>query len=123
MKKMHAAQLTFDGSEEAPVLDSGGIREFMRLSTSEEGLLHPAQAALVLDVSNQRVLELIETKRLRSWEFWGRKYLSARELVARRASDVKGGRPKRTVAQRLVSSAKHLAMNDSAQVASAALGR
>jgi hypothetical protein len=119
---MHAAQLTFDGREEAPAKDSGGIREFMRVSQREDGLLHPAQAAIVLNVSNQRVLELILTGHLHCWEFFGRKYLSARELVARREGEVsKGGRPKRTVAERVKATARTLAMMDGAQVVSAAL--
>jgi hypothetical protein len=121
MKKMNAAQLTFDGCEEAPVLDSGGIGQFMEVSRTEQGLLRPAQAALVLDVSNQRVLQMIDSGVLGHWEFFGCKYLSARDLVARRAAEVKGGRPKKSFGQRVKTTAKTLAIMDGAQVVSAAL--
>ncbi len=121
MKKMNAAQMLLDGSEEAPANDCGGIGDFMKVSQREDGLLHPAQAALVLDVCKQRVLQLIDAGTLRHWDFFGRKYLSARELVARRAADVKTGRPRKTVAARVKGTVKSLAMMDGAQVVSAAL--
>ncbi len=118
---MRSAQMLLDGTDEAPTNKTAGLREFRRVSEAESGLLHPAQAALVLNVSNQRVLELIATKRLRAWEFWGRKYLSVRELADRASSDIKTGRPKRSLVQRVKATGKTLAMMDGAQVASAVL--
>jgi hypothetical protein len=94
----------------------------MRVSQGEDGLLHAAQAAIVLDVSNQRILQLVDSGALRHWEFFGRKYVSARELVSRRSADVKkGGRPKKTVTERVKGTVKNLVTMDSAQVVSAAL--
>jgi hypothetical protein len=122
MKKMEAAQLLLDGSEEAPPKVSWTFGQFMKVSRQEDGLFLPAQAAIALEVSNQRVLELIEVGRLRSWEFFGKRYVSCREVMQRVQSErLKGGRPKRTLGERVTSSAKILAGSDVAQVVSTAL--
>ena len=61
----------------------------------EEGLVNHAQAALILDVSTRRIGELVETAKLRRFEFLGRTYVSVKEVLERRQSDIKGGRPPR----------------------------
>ncbi len=121
MKKMHAAQLTFDGCEEAPLLESGGFSEFRKQSVEEDGLFLPAQAAIALDVHPSRVLQLMDAGILRTWDFFGKRYLSCREVGARRRAEVKGGRPKRSTRQRIVDAGKIVVGNDLHQVASAAM--
>jgi hypothetical protein len=117
MNKMNAAQILLDGSEEAPAKDSGGIIEFMRVSQVESGLLLVNQAALVLDVSHTRVRELISVGKLRSWDFFGKSYLSAREIDTRRTSEIKTGRPPRSFGQRLKVGAKLVASMNGKQLA------
>jgi hypothetical protein len=119
--KMQAAQMLLDGSEEAPVQASGGFTHFMELSSLEKGLLLPAQAAIVLGVSNQRVLQLIDAGKFQSWEFFGKSYVSAREIEQRRASDVKSGRPPRGLAQRLKNTGKMIVSMDAPQFVAAVL--
>jgi hypothetical protein len=120
MTKMQAAQMLLDGSEEAPAQASGGFREFMSVSAQESGLFLPAQAALVLGLSNQRVLQLMEVGKFRSWEFFGKSYVSCREVEARKAAGInKGGRPRRTLGERVKVAGKLLASMDGPQWAAA----
>jgi hypothetical protein len=119
--KMQAAQMLLDGSEEAPAEASRGFAQFMELSSREKGLLLPAQAAIVLGVSNQRVLQLVEAGKFQSWEFFGKSYVSAREIEQRRSADVKSGRPPRSLAQRLKNTGKIIASMDSRQLAAVVL--
>ncbi len=63
----------------------------------EDGLVNHAQAALILDVSTRRIGELVETRKLRRFEFLGRTYVSVREVLERRGADIKAGRPPRDV--------------------------
>ena len=56
----------------------------------EEGLLNCAQAGLVLDVSTQRVSELVRLRKLTRFEFFGRPYVSLREVGDRLAQQSKG---------------------------------
>ena len=69
----------------------GELRQMSLVSQQEEGLLNHAQAAAVLDISARRVGELVELGKLRRFDFLGRTYVSVREIVERRASDVKSG--------------------------------
>ncbi len=101
MNKMNAAQMLLDGSEEAPAKDSLGILDFMKVSQQEGGLLLVNQAAMVLDVSPPRVSQLCNVGKFRTWTFFGKSYLSCREIHARRTSEIKTGRPPRSVAQRV----------------------
>jgi hypothetical protein len=119
--KMQAAQMLLDGSEEAPAEASRGFAQFMELSSREKGLLLPAQAAIVLGVSNQRVLQLVQAGKFQAWEFFGKSYVSAREIEERRASDVKSGRPPRRLGQRIKNTGKVLASMDGPQIVAALL--
>jgi hypothetical protein len=119
--KMTPAQMLLDGSEEAPAKEREGFMQFMKVSQQEEGLFLPAQAAQALDVSHPRVLQLMAAGQLRKWEFFGKRYVSCREVKHRRDSDVKNGRPKRSFGARLKSAVKIVAGMDVQQVASAAL--
>ena len=60
---------------------------------SEEvgGLIPPALAASLLDVSRQRVHNMIERGRINSWMFFGDRYVSAAEVHAFMASERKPG--------------------------------
>jgi hypothetical protein len=118
--KMHAAQLTFDGTEEAATQETGGFLQFMRVSSEEGGLLSPSQAAVVLEVSPQRVAELVKLGQLRKWDLLGKSYVSVRDVDARRKTELKAGRPVRAMGQRLKVAAKVLRENDSAQWAATA---
>jgi hypothetical protein len=88
-----------------------------KASFEHDGLLNHAQAALILDVSTRRVGELVELGKLTRLNFLGRTYVSVREVVARRDSDIKAGRPKRTMVQRIKNTAKGLAQYDAVQAA------
>ena len=52
---------------------------------------------------------------LRRFTFCGAHYVSYREVVARRKADIKGGRPKRGLAERVAVSLKTAAQTDHAQ--------
>jgi hypothetical protein len=92
---MAPAQLLLDGSAQVSERDHGGLKEFMALSVQEEGLVRPSAAVAVLGVTMSRVLTLVQEGRLRSWRFFGRGYLSCRELERRRArGKIPPGRPK-----------------------------
>jgi hypothetical protein len=105
-----------DGSHETfQRQDGGGINAFMRVSVEEEGLLSPSQAAHVLSVSPERINQLVRSGVLNRWEFFGKPYVSAAEVLARRKADIKNGRPARSVAGRLKVAAKVAMSNDAAQ--------
>jgi hypothetical protein len=116
MNKMNAAQMLLDGSEEAPAKESGGIIEFMRVSQAESGLLLVNQAALVLDVGHARIGQLVSAGKFRTWDFFGKTYLSAREIDTRRTSDIRTGRPPRSLGQRLKVGAKLVASMNGKQL-------
>ena len=82
----------------------------------EKGLFNVMQSAISLDVSRERVYELMELGILKKLEFLGRIYLSATEVQARRDSDIKAGRPRRTLVQRVKASLKSVAYSDAGQV-------
>ena len=76
------------------------------------GFFNVAQSAISLDVSRERVYELIELGILKKFRFLGRIYLSVREVNARREADVKAGRPARTLGQRIKATLKAAAATD-----------
>lgn len=82
------------------------LREMSRTMIEEEGLLNHAQAALILEVSTRRIGELVETNKLRRFEFLGRTYVSVREVLERRGADIKSGRPPRVGLEKLKTAVK-----------------
>jgi hypothetical protein len=73
----------------------GAEFEWFRQASSEEGgLIAKAHAALVLGVSKQRIGDLVAEKRLREHEFFGKEFISCRDLEAFRKVERKTGRPK-----------------------------
>ena|SRR5438034_7482788 len=93
------------------------LRQMSLVSQQEEGLLNHAQAAAVLDVSTRRVGELVELGKLKRHDFLGRTYVSVREVMARRAADVKAGRPAKSIAKRIKTAAKVVSNYDALNVA------
>jgi hypothetical protein len=69
------------------------LEEFAREGFDQQGLVVPIDAAQLLELSKQRIYHLMEAKRLQVWEFFGRKYLSVRELRAFIDIDRPCGRP------------------------------
>lgn len=116
-------QMLLDGGVEKVDAATGlTFNRFMDVSREEGGLLSGQQAAILLDVSQQRVVQLMDAGALTTWEFLGKRYVSGREVAARRVADVnKGGRPRRNVVQRLKAMGKVVKANDRYQVASAIL--
>ena len=72
-----------------------------KVTEREQGLVNIPQAAILLSVSRERIRELMVLGTLSRFEFLGHIYLSFREVTQRREQDVKGGRPKRSIIQRI----------------------
>lgn len=90
-------------------------QQMRHVTEREEGLLNIPQAALLLDVSRERVRELMKLGILSRHEFFGGIYLSFREIKQRRDQDVKAGRPKRGLVQRMLTGLKAGALTDKHQ--------
>jgi hypothetical protein len=78
----------------------------------EEGLLNYAQAALVLNVSVKRINELVRQRTLEPFEFFGRTYVSVRQVRDRYREGLKAGFPPLTKGQRLLASLKAATKTD-----------
>lgn len=81
----------------------------------EKGLINHAQAAVLFGVSVKRVGELVRLGKLRRFDFLGRTYVSVREVQERYEQEIKAGRPKRGVLQRVVGSMRAAAKTDPVQ--------
>ncbi len=91
--------------------------EAMRKAMEEEkGLLNIPQSALALDVSRARVCELMKLNILKRFEFFGQIYLSYQQVQERRSHDVKSGRPKRGILDRITASLHAAILSDSNQL-------
>lgn len=96
---IRAQQMMLDGSaEQMPQNNENCLKRFLGISADEGGLLTPAQAAIVLGISNQRVLQLIEKGSLRAYRCFGRDMIPARELEARQTTKPPVGRPRKQAA-------------------------
>jgi len=93
---MHSIQLLIGGGEEeVGQKQPGSFESFRETAVREEGLLLPSQAGEVLGISKQGVQDLIERRKLTSWRFFDKPFVSAREVEQRKNSPrQKGGRPK-----------------------------
>jgi hypothetical protein len=78
----------------------------------EEGLLNYAQAALLLNVSVKRINELVRQRTLKPFEFFGRRYVSVRQVRERYREGLKAGFPPLTKGQQLLASLKAAAKTD-----------
>lgn len=116
-----ALQMLIDGTFEdvqadaAPSFDPKEMRDMLLQMEKQEGLLNFTQAATLLGVSQQRVSQLVRDGILTRFSFCGHHYVSMKEVRARRESDVKGGRPKRSVTQRVAVSVKAALQTDRVQ--------
>jgi hypothetical protein len=86
-----------------------------RAMVEEKGLLNFQQGATLLGVTRQRVYEMSMTGILRRFTYCGAHYVSYREVLERRQADIKGGRPKRGLVERLAVSLKAATQTDRAQ--------
>jgi hypothetical protein len=78
----------------------------------EEGLLNYAQAALLLNVSVKRINELVRQETLKPFEFFGRTYVSVREVRERYSEGLKAGFPPLAKGQQILASLKAAAKTD-----------
>src|SRR5207237_9964803 len=76
------------------------------------GLLNHAQAALILEVSTRRIGELVELGKLTRLDFLGRTYVSVKEIMQRRDADLKSGRPRLSVGEKIRKAAKIMSHYD-----------
>jgi hypothetical protein len=91
------------------------LQRMHKTTEREEGLLNIPQAAILLDVSRERVRELTQLGTLSRFEFLGHVYLSFREIKARREQDIKAGRPKRNILQKIATGLRATAHTDKLQ--------
>jgi hypothetical protein len=82
----------------------------------EEGLLNYAQAALLLNVSVKRINELVRRRTLDPFEFFGRRYVSVRQVRERYREGLKAGFPPLTKGQQILASLNAAAKTDLNQV-------
>jgi hypothetical protein len=92
------------------------LEEMSDVMVREKGLLNVQQSAILLDVSRERVYELMELEKLRRYEFTGRVYLSYAEVQERREQDIQAGRPRRGVLERMVVGLKAAAQTGKTQL-------
>ena len=70
------------------------FERFQHISKHEGGLIAKTHAALVLGVSKQRLGDLVGEKRLRQHDFFGKEFISCKDLAAFQKIERKTGRPK-----------------------------
>ena len=92
------------------------LQRMRKVTEREEGLVNIPQTAILLDVSRERVRELMQLGTLSRFEFLGHIYLCFREINARRSQDIKSGRPKRNFLQKLGAGLHATAYTDKLQV-------
>jgi len=69
------------------------LQEMAEVADANGGLVPPVVAASLLDVSRQRVYELMKDARFRSYVFFGVTYVPVDDVVAFVNSERKSGRP------------------------------
>jgi predicted XRE-type DNA-binding protein len=97
------------------------LQEMSKVWNEQGGLLNYAQAALVLDVSTKRVSELVRLEKLKKFEFLGRPYVSLNQVCERADQDLRAGRPRRSIGQRVANTVIVLTKTDSVQARAAAV--
>ncbi len=113
--KLLQANVSRKAAQDRLALAREELDAMSRAMVEEKGLLNFQQAATLLGVTRQRVYELSMTGVLRRFTFCGAHYVSYREVVARRQADIKGGRPKRGLVERVKVSLTATAQTDRAQ--------
>jgi hypothetical protein len=95
MKLTASAQALLDGTvsrEEAESMDSQ-LERFSKASAEQQGLVNLTQGGVILGRSKQLVQRLVSQGRLTPFEFFGRTYLSVRELKEFQKVERIPGRP------------------------------
>ena len=92
------------------------LQEMSKAMVEEKGLLNYAQAALLLDVSTKRISELVRLRKLKPFDFLGRRYVSMREVGQRYQQDLKAGRPRRSLGKQAAASVKAALKTDRVQL-------
>ena len=115
-------QEQFPGMEQTAAVNTfqltrENLERMAQAQREEDGLLNFPQAAIILGVTRQRVGELTMLGLLRRFSFCGQHYVSFREIRARAASDVKAGRPPRSLGSRVKATVKATLLTDKAQAA------
>jgi len=88
-------QILLDGSTEVEQADSVQVElaQFSKTSAEESGLVNISQGGYILDRSKQLVQRLVAQRRLTPFKFFGRTYLSVRELKEFQKVERLPGRP------------------------------
>jgi hypothetical protein len=92
------------------------LQKMSEAMVEERGLLNYAQAGLLLDVSTKRISELVRLRKMRRFDFLGRKYVSMRDVGERYQQELKAGRPPQGVVKRAVASIRAGLKTDKAQM-------
>jgi len=95
MKLTASAQALLDGTasrEEAESMNSQ-LERFSKASAEQQGLVNLTQGGVILGRSKQLVQRLVSQGRLTPFEFFGRTYLSVRELKEFQKVERVPGRP------------------------------
>lgn len=69
------------------------LREMQEITRERGALLPTGLAAEVLDLSRQRLFQLLEAGRISQHEFFGRKWVTEKDLLDFAKSERKPGRP------------------------------
>lgn len=116
MTSISASTIALQGSErQRAIARQDALEQWPRMSAAmieEEGLLNYAQAALLLNVSVKRINELVRQETLKPFEFFGRTYVSVREVRERYREGLKAGFPTLTKGQQMLASLKAAAKTD-----------
>jgi hypothetical protein len=79
----------------------GNIQEefnrFQHASKFARGLVPQAQAALILELSKQRVNDLVADGRLREHDFFGKNFIACSDIAKFQEKQRRSGRPKKTI--------------------------
>lgn len=79
---MEAQALLFDLPHDETRSDWKQLREFMSIALAEGNLINVSTAARLLGLSNQRVYVFLQEGTLKSWEFFGKTWVSAQEVLS-----------------------------------------
>jgi hypothetical protein len=91
------------------------LDELPRMSAAmveQEGLLNYAQAGLLLNVSVKRINELVRQRKLEPFPFFGRTYVSLKQVRERYREGLKAGFPPLTKGKQLLASLRAAAKTD-----------
>jgi hypothetical protein len=114
----HSATRSVKAKRDKGELSARELEQFNEMSEEmvrQKGLLNVIQAGTYLEVSRERIYELMERKILDRYDFLGRVYLSFKQVQQRRRDDIQAGRPKASLARRVAISIKAATQTDPIQ--------